>query len=207
MLEYLFLLPISLSLLLGVMSPGPSFILVAQTAAAKSRSEGIATSIGMGVGAATFALAASAGLYIVLESVPWVYASLKVVGGLYLCFLAYKIWVNADAPMTRETNSKSCQTGVARSFFLGLFTQLSNPKTAIVFVGVFAAFLPAETPSYSYVFICLLAFIIDAGWYTLVSVVLSTQKSQNTYFKYKLHISRVAGGFMGFMGIKLASSQ
>lgn len=207
MVEYLFLLPISLSLLLGVMSPGPSFLLVAQTAATKSRSDGIATSFGMGVGAAIFALAASAGLYIVLEAVPWLYASLKVVGGFYLCFLAYKIWVNADAPMIRKTYSKSYQAGVARSFFLGLFTQLSNPKTAVVLGGIIAAFLPAEPPNYSYIFICLLAFTIDTAWFTLVSVVLSTQKAQGTYSKYKLHISRVAGGFMGFMGVKLVSSQ
>ncbi|MBN4055575.1 LysE family translocator [bacterium AH-315-K03] len=207
MMEYFFLLPISLALFVGVVSPGPSFLLIAQTAVAKSRSDAIATSVGLGVGAAVFALVASAGLYVVLESVPWVYVFLKVIGGLYLCFLAYKIWISAQVPMLNDTTNQPCRAGVFRSFFVGLFTQLSNPKTAVVFMGVFAAFLPEQVPSNSYLFVCLLAFIIDASWYCLVSVVLSTKKAQRTYSKYKFYISRVAGGFMGFMGLKLASNQ
>ena len=87
--EYIFLLPIFLFLLLGVMSPGPSFILVAQTAMAKSRTEAIAVSVGMGMGATIFAIIASVGLFVLLNSVTWVYLGLKVVGGSYLCFLSF----------------------------------------------------------------------------------------------------------------------
>lgn len=207
MAEYVFLLPISLSLLLGVMSPGPSFLLVAQTAAAKSRSDGIATSLGMGVGAAAFAVAASAGLYVVLETVPLVYVSLKFVGGLYLCFLGYKIWRSANEPTQNEMPNHDHQSGMYRSFLLGLVTQLSNPKTALVFVSIFAAFLPANLPAYAYLYLCLLAFVIDASWYCLVSVALSTSTAQKAYTKYKLYICRTAGGFMGVLGLKLATNQ
>ena len=90
--EYIFILPILLFLLLGVMSPGPSFILVAQTAMAKSRSEAIAVSVGMGAGATIFAVIASVGLFVLIETVPWLYIALKVIGGSYLCYLAFKMW-------------------------------------------------------------------------------------------------------------------
>lgn len=59
------------------MSPGPGFILVAQTAMAKSRVEAIAISVGMGVGAAIFVIIASVGLFVLLEAVPWLYIGLK----------------------------------------------------------------------------------------------------------------------------------
>ena len=207
MTEYLFLLPISISLVLGVMSPGPSFILIAQTAASKSRADGIAASVGMGVGAAMFAIIASAGLYVVLETVPWVYLSVKLLGGLYLCFLAYRIWGSAHASVVQKIDNTDQRRGAVHSFVVGLVTQLSNPKTAIVFVGIFAAFLPAEVPSYSYGIFCLLAFTIDTGWYSLVAIVLSTKKAQAAYAKYNLYICRAAGSFMGLMGLKLISNQ
>ncbi len=207
MTEYLFLLPISISLVLGVMSPGPSFILIAQTAASKSRADGIAAAVGMGVGAAMFAIIASAGLYVVLETVPWVYLMVKLLGGLYLCFLAYRIWGSAHASVVQKTDNKDQRRGAVHSFVVGLATQLSNPKTAIAFVGIFAAFLPTEVPSYSYGIFCLLAFTIDTGWYSLVAIVLSTRKAQAAYAKYNLYICRAAGGFIGLMGLKLISNQ
>ncbi|OXE31605.1 threonine transporter, partial [Vibrio parahaemolyticus] len=60
--QYLFLLPIATLLLIGAMTPGPSFILVAQTAISKSRSEAMCISIGLGLGASKFAFIASMGL-------------------------------------------------------------------------------------------------------------------------------------------------
>lgn len=207
MTEYLFLLPISISLILGVMSPGPSFILIAQTAASKSRAEGVAASVGMGVGAAIFAIIASAGLYVVLETVPWVYLTIKVLGGLYLCFLAYKIWSSDHTSAIQKAGQTDQRRGAIHAFFIGLATQLSNPKAAIAFVGIFAAFLPAEVPSYSYIIFCLLAFTIDTTWYSMVAVLLSTKKAQQAYMKYNKYICRVAGGFIGLMGLKLISNR
>jgi threonine/homoserine/homoserine lactone efflux protein len=189
------------------MSPGPSFVLVAHTAMAKSRSEAIGVAIGMGVGVTVFAIIASAGVFILLEMVPWLYGLLKIIGGSYLCFLAFKMWNSSKEPMTQSTTNEKTESGVFKMFFVGLFTQLTNPKTAIVFAGVFAAFLPKEVPEYSYYLISSSAFVIDTLWYTLVATVLSTQKAQNTYAKFKNHIGRVTSGFIGLMGIKLLIDQ
>ncbi len=86
MTEYLFYIPIALALVVGVISPGPSFIYVAQVAMSQSRSQAIATSLGLGTGAMIFALVASLGLFFVLETVPWLYLGLKIMGGLYLFY-------------------------------------------------------------------------------------------------------------------------
>jgi len=204
--EYFFLIPISIFLLLGVMSPGPSFILVAQTAMSKSRIEAIAVSLGMGVGAAIFALIAAMGLIILLQTVPTLYLGLKIVGGSYLCFLAYKMWRNANEQKA-ENSAEEEQSGVVKMFVIGLLTQLSNPKTAIVFGSAFAAFLPASIPDFTYIYISASAFIIDFVWYVLVAILLSTSKAQQLYANSKKIICGVASGFMGIMGIKLLTTQ
>lgn len=204
MLDYLFLIPISISLILGVISPGPSFVLVSKTAMSRPRSVGIVLCLGMALGAMIFALLASIGLYLVLETVPWIYTLLKIVGGLYLAFLAYKLWQSGSEPI--ENHSTASSNKLFRSFILGLITQLSNPKTAIIIAGVFAAFLPENPPPFSYLLLCSLAFIIDFAWYSLVTVALSTPRAQGFYSRYKKRICRTSAGFIGFVGIKLATS-
>jgi len=205
MYEYFFILPIMLALLLGSMSPGPSFLIVAQAAMSKSRAEAIAISFGMGTGAAIFALLASIGLYVVIENVPWLYALLKIAGGIYLCYLAYKIWKSSKVQNEEHIENNNTH-GIFKSFLLGLVTQISNPKTAIVFGGVFAAFLPVDVPTYSYVLLCISSFIVDTAWYILVALILSTPKAQGAYSRHKKKIITLFSGFMGLMGLKLASN-
>jgi threonine/homoserine/homoserine lactone efflux protein len=64
------------ALSVGVISPGPSFVMVARVAVASSRIRALATALGMGVGGAIFGAAALLGLQSVLLAVPALYAAL-----------------------------------------------------------------------------------------------------------------------------------
>lgn len=193
---------IALALMLGAMSPGPTFIYVAKNSIAISRKHGLFTALGTGTGAALFGLFAVLGLQAVLLAVPSAYLVLKVCGGLYLLWLAFKIIRHAKAPLGQiDTTANSMS--YAQAYRLGLITQLSNPKTAIVLAGIFTALLPKEIPSYFYVVLPLLCLFIDAGWYSLVAVALSAEKPRQVYLKFKTAFDRVAGGVMGLLGLKL----
>src|SRR5947207_10924756 len=72
------------ALSVGVVSPGPSFVMVARVAVASSRIRALATALGMGAGGAVFGATALLGLQSVLLAVPALYAGLRVLGGLYL---------------------------------------------------------------------------------------------------------------------------
>ncbi|WP_461535141.1 LysE family translocator [Spongorhabdus nitratireducens] len=204
--EYYFFVPLAIALLLGVMSPGPSFILVSQTAVSRSREAGILVSLGMGTGSLIFTALAAFGFYVVLESVPVLYMAMKGMGGLYLCYLAYKLWKSQPDSSAAEPQ---LEKSVSRSkfYFSGLFTQLSNPKTALVFASVYATFLPQNMSVESYAMLCALAFAIDTGWYVFVSTVLSVPKSQKIYLKYRAVFNKLFGSVLGFMGVNLILRQ
>lgn len=204
--EYLFIIPITLALLVGVISPGPSFVVVAQNAMSHSRRKALYISLGMGIGAMTFSFFACTGLYLILKTMPIMFLVFKLLGGLYLCFLSYKIFKNSNTKIETGSLHVSKEITVFKSILFGLFTQLSNPKTAIVIGGIFAAFLPASIPEYSYLLLCLIAFLIDAGWYAIVSISLSTKKTQEAYVKYQKHINLLSGSIIGLIGLKLAIS-
>lgn len=127
------------------MSPGPSFVMVARTAVASTRTNGLAAALGMGMGGIVFAVAALLGLQALLASVPWLYLALKVGGGGYLAYLGYRIWKGTKSPLVLTANcGQEPQPTLKRSFMLGLGTQLSNPKTAIVYGSIFASLLPRD---------------------------------------------------------------
>ncbi len=208
--DYLFFIPIAIALGVGVISPGPSFIFVAQTAMQKSRTHGIATSLGMGTGALIYSLVAIMGLFVVLQTVPMLYLVLKIIGGLYLFYIAYSMWKNANDPMVDTIQGETATNrhgSLGKAYTLGLLTQLSNPKTAIVIGGIFMAFLPEKIPNYSIPLLSIMAFIIDAGWYMIVTIALSTSKAQSIYTRFKKTINRFASGLMGLLGLKLVFNQ
>lgn len=196
------LLAISATLAIGAISPGPSFVQVARNAVARSRQHGLVTALGTGTGAAIFALLALLGLQTLLLAVPVAYNTLKIAGGGYLLWLAYKMIRHAREPMVLEEAALT-QKSLPATFRDGLFTQLSNPKTAVVFASIFTALLPREIPAYYYVVLPGISFIIDAGWYSLVTFTLSTARARRVYMRFKAGIDRIAGSVMTILGLRL----
>jgi threonine/homoserine/homoserine lactone efflux protein len=191
------------ALCVGVVSPGPSFIMIARTAAAASRADGLAAALGMGAGGFFFGLLALAGLQGLLAAVPALYLGLKIAGGLYLAYLGLRMWLAArqalqvDLPVPVRTR---------RSFALGFATQVSNPKTALVYASVFAAFLPRE---FSFAFgaaLLVSVFVLEAGWYALVALALSAERPRAAYLRCKTWADRLAGGALMALGLRLATS-
>lgn len=202
------LLAILGTLTLGAMSPGPSFLLVARMAIARSRRDGLAAALGMGVGGAIFCGLALMGLIALLASVEWLYALLKIAGALYLFYLAIMMWRGARQPLAVPDDSagKAAQARTGsprRAFAVGLMTQLSNPKTAIVYGGIFAALLPPSPPAWMVLILPPLVFAIEAGWYGIVALLFSADRPRRAYLGSKGWVDRAAGSVMGLLGAKL----
>ncbi len=194
------------ALAVGTVSPGPSFVMVARLAVATSRANGLGAAVGMGAGGVVFAVAALLGLQAVLLAVPSVYLALKVLGGLYLAYLGLRIFRAAKVPLAVEASGQVIATTPSRSFWLGLTTQVSNPKTAIVYASVFAAFLPgAFSPSFA-VALVLVVFVVEAGWYAIVATLLSSSRPRRAYLGCKAWVDRAAGVVMVGLGLKLVAS-
>ena len=193
---------IAVALMLGAMSPGPTSIYVAKNSIAISRKHGLFTALGTGLGGAIFGLLAVLGLQAFLLAVPSAYLALKICGGLYLLWLAFKIIKHAKDPIEADS-SITKQMSLRRAFTTGLITQLSNPKIAIVLASIFTALLPKEIPNYFYFALPILCFFIDAGWCSLVAIALSAEKPRRVYLKFKALFDRAAGAVMTVLGLKL----
>jgi threonine/homoserine/homoserine lactone efflux protein len=200
------LLGIAGAMAVGAMSPGPSFVMVARTAVA-SRGDGLAAALGMGAGGLVFAMAALAGLQAAFLAVPGLYMAIKGFGGAYLIYLGIRIWRGARRPLAVAPDDAGAPGRPrGRTFLLGLATQVSNPKTAVVYASIFAAFLPREVPLVLALAVPAVIFCIETGWYTVVALALSSAAPRAAYLRYKAWIDRAAGGVMGLLGARLVWS-
>ena len=195
------------ALAVGVVSPGPSFLMVAKEAVSISRANGLAAALGMGLGGTVFAVAAIGGLQALLLAVPLLFSALKLLGGLYLCYLGYRVYAGARQPLSiTDDRSAAAALPLRASLWLGLTTQLSNPKTSIVYASVFAAFLPGHVSAHIAVALIAIVFTLETCWYAFVATMLSTAAPRRAYAGCKVFVDRAAGIVMLGLGLKLIAS-
>jgi threonine/homoserine/homoserine lactone efflux protein len=203
MSESAVLLAILGALLIGVVSPGPSFVLVSRIAVTRSRLHGLAAALGMGIGGTLFAGLALLGLATLLSQVDWLHLALKIAGGLYLGWLGIRIWRGAGEPLPPAEVDGPQSNSLFRSFSFGLLTQVSNPKAAVIYGSVFAAMLPVSPPSWLVSALPPLVFVIETAWYAIVALAFSASHPRALYLRAKLSVDRVAGGVMAALGLRL----
>ena len=192
---------IGVAILFGAMSPGVSFLLVARTAMSSSRRAALAVATGMGFGAFVFAAIALAGLHTLLTLIPSLYTGLKLAGGCYLLWLAVKMFRRPSNRFNDLTETE--EVSVSKAFITGVFTQISNPHTALVFASIFSAALSKNIQPVMYIILPTMAFVIDVLWYAVVACLLSTHGPRQAYIKYRKLIDKLSGGIMALLGIRL----
>lgn len=190
--------------LAAAISPGPAVLLAARTSLREGFARGTWLAVGIGLGACIWAVAAMFGLAVLFRVAPAALSALKYAGAAYLLYLAYKMWRHAPEPMNMEVTGDDARRGPLGLVWLGIATQLANPKPAVFFGTIFLTFLPPAAPFWAYAVILLIIFVNDAGWNVIVARIFSLQRTRAAYLGLKTLIDRVFGGLLGLMGLKLA---
>lgn len=198
------------ALLIGAISPGPSVLFVSRTAITLSRAHGLAAAAGIGLGGAFFGCLALLGLGSGLQSLPWLLTLLKLAGGGYLLYLAYQIWRAAETPfiLNDESNTPFAVPAPAiaslwKTGISAFLTQISNPKTAIVYGSIFAALLPPVPSTGQKLALPPMILCVESGWYVIVAIAFSAPTARTVYQRAKTAIDRVAGCVMALIAIAL----
>lgn len=188
----------------GLISPGPNFLVVAQTTLNFGRGAGLVTGLGAALGDAFYA---SIGLFGVtqLTRVSTLMMGIEFVGGLYLAWLGLRmLWQRRVGSQLNSSPSLSSGTLSARAhFWRGLATDLANPKTVVFFASIFAiAVTPATTEAVRGAM--LLGIVLTSVlWRFFVSVVFSTTSTCKVYERTGRIIERVFGAALCFFGVLL----
>lgn len=189
----------------AVVSPGPSFVVIARTAVAESRGAGVWLALGLGVGTLIWAVAALFGLSLLFAVAPWLYTGLRLAGALFLLWLAWQLWRHADAPLVFTAAARPAMRPL-EALHRGIAVQLANPKVAVFFGSVFAGLVPPDAGLGLLAAVLLIVFVNEFGWYALVAILLAQGRVQARYAAAKGWIDRASGGILALIGARLAAA-
>ena len=191
--------------LMAAISPGPAVLMAARTGVTEGLRTGAFLAIGIGVGGVIWAAAALFGLALVFQAAPSLLWALKIIGGAYLIYMAWGMWRGADTPLDMNIASKTPRSAVS-AFRLGLWTQLANPKPAVLFSAIFIGTVPPGTSLWVYAALLTVVFLNETIWNTLVARIFSFDRTRAGYISLKSLIDRSFGGLLALLGVKIAAT-
>jgi threonine/homoserine/homoserine lactone efflux protein len=192
--------------LLAVASPGPSTVLVIQTAAVSGRRAGLLAAFAMMLGALVWAAAALYGLQVLFARFDWLYVAFRVAGALYLLYLAVLLIRHAGAPLP-EADPLAIRAGAWQGFAKALLLQLSNPKVMVFMGSIFVSLLPAQPPAWMDATVLAIVALNEFTWFALLALLFSGGAARAFYRRTKLWLDRLMGGVLGLLGVRLLASE
>lgn len=189
---------------LAMLSPGPNVLVVSQTAAGRSRRAGVFVALGIASGAGLWSAAALLGLNALFARFGWLYGALTTLGGLYLLYVAFKLWRGAGHPLVLDPT----KGGVAaqtewQAYRLGLLTNLTNPKALVFYGGMFAALLAPDLPAWVSAAAFAIIVVDSTAWHVALACLFSTERTQRFYRRVKGGVERTAAAALAALGIRL----
>ena len=134
----------SLACLVLFITPGPDMSLFLARTVTGGRAAGIAAFTGASLGCIVHSLLAAFGLSALIAASPTAFLVLKVVGALYLLWLAVDAVRNGSSLNVRAEPSRP--VSFWPTLALGLTVNLTNPKVVLFFVTFLPQFVDASDP-------------------------------------------------------------
>ena len=201
MVEWTHILAFNATLVASMLVPGPALLYALRQSIAGGFRTGAATGLGLATVATAWTLAALLGLEALFIAFPYAFVALKVIGALYLIWIAFGLWKNAAAPLATKTSQHR------RAFIGGMLINLANPKSVLFSASVVVVIFPAGLTMADIGLILANNFAIEVGGYLCFAALLATPPARSSYLKLKPVFERVAATVLGLLGLRLLFSR
>ena len=186
--------------MLGLLSPGPNFLVVADSTLEWGRFAGFITGLGAATGDALYAVAALFGVGRLVHEGSRMMMTIRILGGFYLGCLGAEMLIRRDAdPRLIDARSRPPLLFVWH-FVRGLTTDLSNPKTVVFFASIFAVTVGRATSLDVRIAMLIAIVLTSIAWRSLLSFAFSTSPIRRGYQRSRGVIERVFGAALCLIG-------
>lgn len=125
--------------LLMVLTPGPNMLYLVSRSISQGIGAGIISLCGVVLGFVFYMLCASFGITAFLFAIPYAYDTIKILGALYLFWLAWNA-LKPNASSMFEISSLESDRPI-KLFAMGFLTNILNPKIAILYLSLLPQFI------------------------------------------------------------------
>ncbi len=134
---------------LGIMSPGPDFVLILQSSINYSKEKALMCALGIHLGLCLHIGLNIFGIGLLLHDLPGFAKVLPIIGALYL------MWIGVKSLMAKSENSKFATTQAIQkqnitfkaAFLKGFFCNILNFKAMLFFLSIFTLIIHESTPT------------------------------------------------------------
>lgn len=194
--------------LMAIASPGPNVLAVIGTSMAVNRSSGMALAMGVATGTLTWAVLTAVGLSALLATYASALFLIKIFGGLYLLWLAYKAFRSAasahDIDAAELAGGRRTALGYARR---GYVIQMTNPKAALAWIAIISLGLTPGAPLWVAGVIVGGTFLLSVVIHMLYALAFSTPVMVLAYGRARRGIQAALGTFFAFAGLRLLTDR
>jgi len=180
----------------AIVSPGPNFILVVNSALSSTRRTGLVTALGVATGSGLFGLAGLLGVIVLIQSLPNFAILSRLIGGGYLVWLGIdmvRLGRRGNGAAGGHKSGTVPSSNALTAWRTGLFTNLTNPKAWAFYIALFTVVLSPGFQFWHKVLLNLSMFFISFFWYGFVAYAISSPRFRPVFQKVQPSIQFILG--------------
>lgn len=189
-------------------TPGPNVLAVAGTSMAQGKTSGLAVSVGVAAGTLTWSTASVLGLAALIASYGQLLYVIKIMGGLYLFYLAYKSLRSAlsqdDLSAVKMNASRNSLSGLVTK---GYLLNMTNPKAAFGWIAIVSLGMDATSPPWVLGSIIVGTTTLSLIVHIAYTLAFSTTKMVTAYARARRPFQTMLGGLFAYAGFRLLSTK
>lgn len=196
--------------ILLIILPGPDTAIATKNTLTVSRKGGLQTIIGSCCGLLIHTCAAVIGLSAVIVKSAYIFAVLKYVGAVYLCYLGIKtLWtlrtIRTQSPVVDDVGSIEHKYSHQSCFKQGFLTNVTNSKVAVFFLTFLPQFVDGNSGTFfPFLIMGLIYTALTMLWFIFYVYLLDRISAFMKKPSTKAVIEGLTGAILIAFGIKLA---
>ncbi|CAH2924486.1 MAG: Transporter, LysE family [uncultured Paraburkholderia sp.] len=188
----------------GTASPGPSNLAIASIAVSHGRKAALMFALGIVTGSMFWATVATLGVSAALIAYSRFIVAVKVCGGLYLLWLAFKAGRNAFATTGASVMNVEQERTLTGVYSRGAMLHLTNPKAILVWVSIIALSSNRNGTSHG-------ALVVGCGAigclvFGSYAVLFSTNSARRIYLRTRRALEGCLAVVFGMAGVRLLTT-
>jgi len=146
------------------------------------------------------------GLALVISKSILVFNTIKYIGVTYLMYLGVKALLAKDNRVDHNYRKKKSDLSRGKAFAQGFLCNVLNPKATLFFLSVFTIVIDPTTPVAVQILYGMEMFVVTFLWFAFLGTVLTQKRVKKKIHKVQNIATKVMGGLLVALGIKIAVS-
>ena len=201
MLDFGLIAAIGLIHLVALVSPGPDFVVACRNSLLYSRTIGIYTAVGFGLGICVHISYAVFGLSWLIANNELIFTVIQYLGAFYLMLIGIQSLRSFQSQIGQETATASSRISPFRAVRIGFITNVLNPKATLFFLSLFSTMLNPTVGELTLVVIALLLVVTTILWFSLVALLISHPRFTSSLKRYEKTIHQFFGVLLIAIGV------